>query len=540
MTAQLPALQVVVPLLCAPLCVLLRSRTVAWLLFLTAAVAALACSSVLAWHVADGEVFRYAMGGWDAPVGIEYVIDKANVPVLMLVAAIGVAAAVYGRASIAAEIEASRIPLFYACLCLNLTGLLGIAATGDAFNAFVFLEITSLSSYALVAMGRRRRALLAAFQYLIVGTIGATFVLIGIGLAYAVTGTLNMADLAQRLPDVYGNRALTAAVIFVVVGLAIKMALFPLHGWLPGAYAESPSAVSLFLAATNTKVAIYLLLRLAFGVFGAALVFGRMPITEVGLVLACVAMLVASAVACFQSDFKYLLAWSSIAQVGYIAAGLSLATADGVTAAYLHVVNHAIIKGALFAAAGVVMLRVGSTRLRAMAGIGRTMPWTFAAIVLAGFALVGVPPTAGFISKWVLAEALIADGQWAVLAVLLVSSLLSLVYVGRVIEAGWFRRPAEPEPATTEPAEPEPAEPASTESASTEPVTEPVTGGTAAAGTATVRRATARPVTAGRTPPAMAAATWALVLLSLVFGLAPEWPMSLAEGAAAVLGGAGG
>src|SRR5690606_18032010 len=328
--------------------------------------------------------------------------------------------------------------------------------------------------------------------------------------------------------------ALTAAVIFVVVGLAIKMALFPLHGWLPGAYAESPSAVSLFLAATNTKVAIYLLLRLAFGVFGAALVFGRMPITEVGLVLACVAMLVASAVACFQSDFKYLLAWSSIAQVGYIAAGLGLATADGVTAAYLHVVNHAIIKGALFAAAGVVMLRAGSTRLRAMAGIGRTMPWTFAAIVLAGFALVGVPPTAGFISKWVLAEALIADGQWAVLAVLLVSSLLSLVYVGRVIEAGWFRRPAEP--ATTEPAT---TEPATTGPAPTEPA-EPATGGTAAAGTATARRAPARPVTAERTPLAMAAATWALVLLSLVFGLAPEWPMSLAEGAAAVLVGAGG
>ncbi|GAA0545635.1 monovalent cation/H+ antiporter subunit D family protein [Actinomadura livida] len=488
MTAHLPALQVVIPLLAAPLCVLLRSRTIAWLLFLAAAVAALVCASVLAWQVADGEVIHYAMGGWEPPAGIEYVIDRANVPVLILVAAIGVAAAVYCRASIAAEIEASRIPLFYACLCLNLTGLLGITATGDAFNAFVFLEITSLSSYALVAMGRRRRALLAAFQYLIVGTIGATFVLIGIGLAYAVTGTLNMADLAQRLPDIYGNRALGAAVIFVFVGLAIKMALFPLHGWLPGAYAESPSAVSVFLSATNTKVAIYLLLRFAFGVFGAALVFGRMPITEVGLVLACLAMLVASAVACFQSDFKYLLAWSSIAQVGYIVAGFSLATSDGVTAAYLHVINHAVIKGALFAAAGIVVLRLGAARLSDMAGMGRTMPWTFAAIVLAGLGLVGVPPTAGFVSKWVLAEALIADGRWAVLAVLLVSSLLSLVYVGRVIEAGWFRRHSES-------------------------------------------------VAVERPPLTMSAAMWALVLVSLVFGLVPEWPLSLAEGASSVLVG---
>ncbi|XRQ09856.1 monovalent cation/H+ antiporter subunit D family protein [Actinomadura welshii] len=488
MTDHLPALQVVIPLLCAPLCVLFRNRTAAWLLFLTAAAAALACASMLTWQVADGEVIRYAMGGWEPPAGIEYVIDKANAPVLLLVAAIGVAAALYARSSIAAEIEPSRVPLFYACLCLNLTGLLGIAATGDAFNSFVFLEITSLSSYALVAMGRRRRALLAALQYLIVGTIGATFVLIGIGLAYAVTGTLNMADLAQRLPDVYGNSALSAAVIFVFVGLAIKMALFPLHGWLPDAYGESPSAVAVFLSATNTKVAIYLLLRLAFGVFGAALVFGRMPVTEIGLLLACLAMLVASAAACFQSDFKYLLAWSSIAQVGYIAAGFSLATADGVTAAYLHIINHAIIKGALFAAAGIAVLRLGSARLPAMAGMARTMPWTFAAIVLAGLGLIGVPPTAGFVSKWVLADALIADGRWAVLAVLLVSSLMSVVYVGRVIEAGWFRRPAE-----------------------TVPVERP--------------------------PLAMSAALWALVLLSLVFGVAPEWPMSLAEGAASVLVG---
>ncbi|QFG24603.1 monovalent cation/H+ antiporter subunit D family protein [Actinomadura sp. WMMB 499] len=489
MTGHLPALQVVFPLLCAPLCVLLRSRTVAWLLFLAAAAVSLVCASVMAGQVADGDVLRYAMGGWKPPAGIEYVIDRANVPILILVSAIGVAVAVYARPSVAAEVEKPRTSLFYACLCLNLTGLLGIAATGDAFNAFVFLEITSLSSYALIAMGRRRRALLAAFKYLVVGTIGATFLLIGIGLAYAVTGTLNMADLAQRLPDVYGNRALTAAVIFVFVGLAIKMALFPLHAWLPDAYAEAPSAVSMFLSATSTKVAIYTFLRFAFGIFGAALVFERMPITEIGLLLACVAMLAGSAVACFQTDFKYLLAWSSIAQVGYIVAGFSLATADGLTAAYLHVINHAVIKGALFAVAGILLLRIGSTRLRDMAGIGHTMPWTFAAIVIGGLGLVGVPPTAGFVSKWALAGALIESGYWPVLAVMLVSSLLALVYVGRVVEACWFRRPDE---------------------------------------TVTVER-----------PPAfMVAAAWALVLLSVLFGLVPGWPTGLAEGAADALLGA--
>lgn len=490
MMKHLPVLQVLMPLLAAPLCVLVRNRTAAWSLFLLAGVGSLGCAVAMATRVVEGEVLRYAMGGWPPPIGIEYVIDGANIPVLILVSAVSVVVAVYSRPSIEAEVETRRIALVYACLCLALTGLLGITATGDAFNAFVFLEISSLSSYALIAMGRRRRALLAAFQYLTVGTIGATFLLIGIGLAYAVTGTLNMADLAQRLPGIYGNTALTAAVMFVFVGLGIKMAMFPLHAWLPDAYAEAPSAVSTFLAAVSTKVAVYAFLRFAFTVFGSTLVFVVLPIDRIGLLLASLAMLVGAAVACFQTDFKYLLAWSSISQLGYIIAGFSLASAGGVAAAYLHVINHAVIKGALFAAAGILLLRLGSVKLAALSGLGRSMPWTFAAVLLAGLGLVGVPPTAGFVSKWVLARALIEQGQGLVLAVMLVSSLLALVYVGRVVEVGWFREPPD-------------------------------------------RPAVERP------PTSMVAATWLLVLLSLYFGVDATWPVTLAEDAAAALLGSG-
>lgn len=488
MMSHLPILPVLAPLVAAPLCVLLRSRITAWLLFLLAATSSLVFAALLAARVAGGATLQYALGGWPAPAGIEYVIDGANVPVLVLVSAIAVVVAGYSRRSIEAEIEARRIPLVYACLCLALTGLLGITATGDAFNAFVFLEISSLSTYALIAMGPRRRALLAAFQYLTIGTIGATFLLIGIGLEYAVTGTLNMDDLAQRLPDNYGNSALTAAVIFVFVGLGIKMAMFPLHAWLPDAYAEAPSAVSTFISAVSTKVAIYAFLRFAFTIFGSTLVFTMLPVGQIGLVLACLAMLVASAIACFQTDLKYLLAWSSIAQVGYIIAGFSLASAGGVAAAYLHIINHAVIKGALFAAAGILLLRMGTVRLTALAGLGRTMPWTFAAILLAGLGLIGVPPSAGFVSKWMLARALIEQGQGVVLAVMLISSLLALIYVGRIVEVGWFREP---------------------------------------------RHSTV----IERPPPSMAAATWSLVLLSLFFGVDATWPVTLAEGAAAALVG---
>lgn len=489
--SHLPLLPVLTPLLGAPLCALLRQRTVAWALFLLSAATALVGSILLTVRVTRDGAISYALGGWTAPTGIEYVIDSANAPVLVLVSLIGLIVAGYARSSVRAEIDQRRIPLFYACMCLTLAGLLGVVATGDAFNAFVFLEISSLSSYALIAMGKRRRALLAAFRYLIIGTVGATFLLIGIGLAYAVTGTLNMADLAARLPEVYGNTALTAAVVFVFAGLGVKMAVFGLHAWLPDAYAEAPSVVSTFLAGVSTKVAIYAFLRFALSVFGVALVFGQLPVGIVGLVVGSVAMLACSAIACLQRDLKYVLAWSSIAQIGYIIAGFSLATTDGLAAAYLHVINHAVLKAALFAAAGMLLLRLGSVRLADLAGLGRRMPWTFAAIVIAGLGLIGLPPTAGFVSKWALVVALAEQGQWLVIAAVLVSSLLAVVYVGRIVEVGWFRPPP--------------------------------------AAAAQVRAPA----------PAMVAMTWLLVAGSLYLGLFPDLPAALAEAAARSLLGGG-
>ncbi len=475
--------------MCAPLCMMLRSRFAAWLLFLTAAFGALVCAVLLAVRVADAGAIRYATGGWPAPEGIEFVVSGFNIPIIVLVSLIAAVTAIYSRRSVAAELETRQALLLYTCMCLTLAGLLGLAITGDAFNAFVFLEISSLSTYTMIAMGRRRRALLASFRYLVIGTVGALFVLLGIGLAYAVTGTLNMSDLADRLAGNHDNRALHAAVVFVFVGLAVKMALFPLHAWLPGAYGEAPSVVSMFLAAVSTKVAIYVFCRFAFTVFGAVLVFRVLPIEEVGLLLACLAMLAGSAAACFQDDFRYLLAWSSVAQIGYIFAGISLATAAGVSAAYLHVINHAIIKGALFALAGVLLFRLGSVRLSALAGLGRRMPWTFAAIVVAGLGLVGLPPTAGFVSKWALVTAFIERGAWPVLVVMLVSSLLALVYIGRVVEVAWFRDPA--------------------------PDDEPMSA-----------------------PASMRAAAWVLVVMSVYFGIDATLPAGLADGAArALLGG---
>jgi len=320
-------------------------------------------------------------------------------------------------------------------------GLLGIAITGDAFNIFVFLEISSLSTYVLIALGRDRRALVASYQYLIMGTIGATFIVIGIGLLYLMTGTLNLADMGQRLANVQGSRPVLAALAFLTVGISLKLALFPLHQWLPNAYTFAPSAVSAFLAATATKVAVYVLLRFYFSVFGHAQVFDKLPMREMMLLLALSGMFAASAMAIFQTDLKRLFAYSSIAQIGYIILGISFDSVTGLTATIVHLFNHGVTKGAIFMLLGGIALRMGGTSLAQVQGLGKRMPWTSFSIVVCGLSLIGVPGTAGFVSKWYLLLAALEKGQWWLVFLIVGSSLLAIAYVWRFVEAAYFRPP---------------------------------------------------------------------------------------------------
>jgi multicomponent Na+:H+ antiporter subunit D len=441
--AQLPALQVVVSLVAAPLCVLLRRSTAAWLVALAASWASLAIAITLWLRVMESGPISYLLGSWAAPWGIEYRVDAVNAFVLVLVAAIAAVSVPYARASVAAEIPREQHYLFWATWLLCLTGLLGVTITGDAFNIFVFLEISSLSTYVLIALGRDRRALVAAYRYLIMGTIGATFIVIGIGLLYLTTGTLNLGDLAARIGDARHVRPELAALAFLTVGISLKLALFPLHLWLPNAYAYAPSVVTAFLAATATKVAVYLLLRFGFTVFGQSQVFTRLPLGEMLLVLSIAAIFVASTVAIFQTDVKRMFAYSSVAQIGYITLGVSFANATGLTAGIVHLFNHAVAKGALFMLLGCVALRVGQPHLERIAGLGKRMPWTAAGLVVGGLSLVGVPGTVGFVSKWYLVLAALERGWWWLAALVLASSLLALVYVWRVVEACYFRGPSE-------------------------------------------------------------------------------------------------
>lgn len=438
MQDHLSLLLVAIPLFAAPIVAILPRGRLPWAVALVVTVFCAVLASMQLWTVIDSGVISYELGGWAPPWGIEYRIDAVNAFVALIVTVIAAITLPYALLSVEKEIPEHQVALFYSAFLLCFTGLLGITQTGDIFNVFVFLEISSLSSYALISLGRKRQALTSAYQYLIMGTLGATFFLIGVGLVYSQTGSLNMMDIADRLPEVISLKTVHTGFAFIMIGIALKLALFPLHLWLPNAYTYAPTVITIFLAATATKVAVYVMLRVLFTVFPDTFVSST-PTGDLFIVLGIAGIIVASIYAIYQVDIKRLLAYSSVAQIGYIVLGIGFASAAGVTATVIHLFNHALMKAALFMAVGAIIYRLGNCYIDNIHGLGRQMPWTFAAIVVAGLSLIGVPGTAGFISKWYLVLAALEQSAWISVAVILVGSLLAVVYMGKLIEALYFK-----------------------------------------------------------------------------------------------------
>ncbi len=438
MNAHLPILIIVIPLVAGMLAPLLAffSAPMARGVVLASALAVFAGSVAALLRVLEmGHPWSYYLAGWPPPWGIEYVIDPLSGVMVTLVSFFAVLALDFAGPYLAGR-SAREKGAFYALFMLTAGGLLGMCATGDLFNLFVFLEICSLAAYALIAAGGRR-SVVAALRYLIIGSVAACMYLLGIGYVYVMTGSLNMGDLTILLPPLLDSPAGILAVVLIATGLAIKTALFPLHGWLPDTYSYTPAPVLAFIAAITTKVSAYALYRIFYFVAETA---GPVSATlEVLGWLAAAGILFGSLMAIAQRDFWRMLAYSSVGQVAYIVLGLAIGNSLALIGAVLHIISHAVVKGLLFFIAGSVKWQTGIRTIPEFIGMARHMPLTMGAFLVAAMSMIGLPPAIGFFSKWYLVLGAVEAGRWVFVAVLIISSLLTAVYFFRVIEFAYLK-----------------------------------------------------------------------------------------------------
>lgn len=382
----------------------------------------------------DGPQHTY-LGNWPPPIGIEALLDPLSAFMAVVVSVVAFVI-VAGTVPQVAEELRGREPIYYGTVLLLMGGLMGMVITNDLFNLFVHLEVASLCAYALVAAGGRG-APRAGLNYLIIGTLGASLYLMGAGFLFAGTGSLNMTDVAALLPGAEPRLVLVGGVL-MIGGLAIKMALFPVHAWMPSAYSLAPTVSASIMAPLVTKVSAYLLLRVVFWVFGA----GSVHVDEILLRIVAwggaAAALMGGVLAFIQRDLRRLLAYSSVGQMGVVALGIGLASTAGVTGAVLHIASDALMKGVLFVAAGVALLRFGVSRVDDLQRLRGRAPWTAAAMTVALLSLVGVPPLSGFFGKWYVLSAALEQGRWALAAALVLGSLATIGYAFRIIERLYF------------------------------------------------------------------------------------------------------
>jgi len=438
MVQQLPAILIVTPLIVSFLIFATgwRYKQTAYPLAVAALAICLFSSAAILYTVMRNGVIDYWLGGWKPPWGIAYRIDHLNAIMLVLVSMLSLITAIHAQKSLIRELP-GKTTSFWSLYILLITGLLGICITGDLFNLFVLLEVASLSSYALIAMGKKR-ALYASFRYIIIGTIGASFYLLGVGYLYIATGSLNMADLAQLLPKLYHSKTVLVGFAFIMLGLSIKMALFPMHVWLPDAYAYAPSPVSATVAPLMTKVMAYVTIRVMFTVFRPEFSTTLLRATDVMVWLGTFAILFGAVMALSQDDFKRMLSYVIVAEIGYIVGGIGVANAIAFKGAVFHIVNDAMMMACLFLVAGQVVYRTGGHRIDDFRGMFKTMPVTAAIFTVGALAVIGVPPTCGFFSKWYLLLGGIEARQWGFVGALLVCTLINIALFFRVFDKGLF------------------------------------------------------------------------------------------------------
>lgn len=440
MTDQSPALLIIAPLSMAIVVFALswfRTKIVFTVTLAGLIVSLVSALMLLAEVLARGPV-QYGFGGWQAPFGIVLQIDLLNALFLPLVAAAALVNLIATRPAVVRE-QKDKTPAFYALYLLVVTGLLGILATGDAFNLFVLLEIASLSSYAILAMGDDR-APLSSLNYLLVGTVGSSFYLLGVGYLYIMTGSLNLTDIAGLLQPLHGSATIVIAFAICLVGILIKMAFFPVHAWLTNAYTSASSPAASLIAPLTTKVMVYVMVRFMLTVFSPEFTFQVSNFSAVFVWLAVAAILTGSVLALSTKSVKRMLTYVIVAEVGYMVGGAWLGTRAGMIGSLLHVFNDTLMTLCVFLVVGNIVYVTGGHGLSRLKENFSRMPLTMGALILGALSIIGVPPTCGFFSKWYLLLGAIQAGHYAFMIALIFSSLVNVILFFRIFEVGLFER----------------------------------------------------------------------------------------------------
>jgi multicomponent Na+:H+ antiporter subunit D len=363
----------------------------------------------------------YFVGGWEPvngiPIGITMVLDGLTVLILLAINIIGFVSTIYSISYMKHYTDKGK---YYTLFLLMIAGLNGVAVSGDLFNMFVFFEIAAIASYALVAFGVEAEELEASFKYQVLGGVASAILLLGIAVFYYLTGTLNLADASRVLADKGGNPAVYFAGVLFLAGFSLKGALMPFHAWLPDAHPSAPAPISAMLSGVVIKVlGVYAICRIFFNVIGTT-----PALLSVLMVLGTASMVIGVFLALGQWDFKRLLAYHSISQMGYIILGIGLGTPLGILGGLFHLINHTVFKSLLFLNAGSVEYATGTRNLKRLGGLMEKMPVTGNTAMVASFSIAGLPPFNGFWSKIIIVMACIQAGHpvyafWAILGSLM-------------------------------------------------------------------------------------------------------------------------
>jgi multicomponent Na+:H+ antiporter subunit D len=434
MNHQLPAILFLLPLFAAISMPLVCLKHRHWSQPISVAIlAAMVVVSILNLYnvIQHGEV-RYMFSGWAVPLGIEWVADGLASVILVVLSALGLLGVVFAGPTAPKDLG-GRIVHFYTLILLLVSSLTGIVFAGDLFNLFVFLEVAAISSYALIGVAGGR-ALFAAFRYLVLGTLGASLYLLGVSYLYAVSGTLNMADIVDKLPFLLGSKAVVGGLLFMFIGLGIKMALVPFHSWMPDAYTHAPDSISPILASLVTKVALLAWVRIIYWVFNASIVINEIPILLLVDVVGALAAVIGASLALAQRDIKLMFAYGGIAHIGIILIGIGQGNQTGFAGGIFYLLNDAVMQAGLFYFAGVAFCQYGVRTIDDIGRVGKHAPWLTGSLIVTALGMIGLPPTGGFFGKWYIILGALEAGNYISVAAVLLSTLLTLAYFVKLFE----------------------------------------------------------------------------------------------------------